>query len=140
MNRRRRKPKLPNYPVRARIESLSHDGRGVTRIDGKTVFVDGALPGEEISFLYSRRARRHDEGRLCELFQASSARVEPRCENFDICGGCSLQHQEAGEQILAKQQALLDNLRRIGKVEPESLLDPLTGPVWGYRNKARLGE
>ena len=139
MNRRRRKPKLPNYPVRARIESLSHDGRGVTRIDGKTVFVDGALPGEEISFLYSRRARRHDEGRLCELFQASSARVEPRCEHFDICGGCSLQHQEAGEQILAKQQALLDNLRRIGKVEPESLLDPLTGPVWGYRNKARLG-
>ncbi|MEN8801890.1 MAG: 23S rRNA (uracil(1939)-C(5))-methyltransferase RlmD [Thiogranum sp.] len=139
MNRRRRKPKLPNYPVRVCIESLSHDGRGVTHVDGKTVFVDGVLAGEDISFLYTGRARKHDEGRLCELFEASPDRVEPKCTHFDICGGCSLQHQQAGKQILAKQQTLLDNLRRIGKVEPETLLDPLTGPVWGYRNKARLG-
>jgi len=139
MNRRRRKPKLPNYPVRVCIESLSHDGRGVTHVDGKTVFVDGVLAGEDISFLYTGRARKHDEGRLCELFEASPDRVEPKCTHFDICGGCSLQHQQPGKQILAKQQTLLDNLRRIGKVEPETLLDPLTGPVWGYRNKARLG-
>ena len=139
MNRRHRKPKLPNYPVRVSIERLSHDGRGVTHVDGKTVFVDGALPGEDISFLYSGRARKHDEGRLCELFRASPDRVEPKCAHFDICGGCSLQHQHSGEQILAKQQTLLDNLRRTGKLEPETLLDPLTGPVWGYRNKARLG-
>jgi 23S rRNA (uracil1939-C5)-methyltransferase len=76
---------------------------------------------------------------LCELFRASPDRVEPKCAHFDICGGCSLQHQHSREQILAKQQTLLDNLRRIGKLEPETLLDPLTGPVWGYRNKARLG-
>ncbi len=139
MNRRHRKPKLPNYPVRVSIERLSHDGRGVTHVDGKAVFVDGALPGEDISFLYTGRARKHDEGRLCELFRASPHRVEPKCAHFDICGGCSLQHQHSGEQILAKQQTLLDNLRRIGKLEPETLLDPLTGPVWGYRNKARLG-
>ena len=139
MNRRRRKPKLPNYPVRVCIESLSHDGRGIAHVDGKAVFVDGALPGEEISFLYTGRARKHDEGRLCELLKPSENRVEPRCAHFDICGGCSLQHQKPGEQILAKQQTLLDNLGRIGKVEPETLLDPLTGPVWGYRNKARLG-
>jgi 23S rRNA (uracil1939-C5)-methyltransferase len=103
------------------------------------VFVDGVLAGEDISFLYTGRARKHDEGRLCELFEASPDRVEPKCTHFDICGGCSLQHQQPGKQILAKQQTLLDNLRRIGKVEPETLLDPLTGPVWGYRNKARLG-
>ena len=139
MKRRRSKPKLPGYPVRACIEGLSHDGRGITHVDGKTVFVDGALPGEEISFLYTGRARKHDEGRLCELFEASPARVEPKCVHFDICGGCSLQHQKPAAQILAKQQTLLDNLRRIGKVEPRSLLDPLTGPVWGYRYKARLG-
>ena len=139
MNRRRRKPKLPNYPVRVSIERLSHDGRGVAHVDGKTVFIDGALPGEDISFLYTGRARKHDEGRLCELFRASPDRVEPKCAHFDICGGCSLQHQRSGAQILAKQQTLLDNLRRIGKLEPETLLDPLTGPVWGYRNKARLG-
>jgi 23S rRNA (uracil1939-C5)-methyltransferase len=139
MNGRRRKPRLPNYPVRLCIEGLSHDGRGVGHVDGKAVFVDGALAGEEISFLYTGRARKHDEGRLCELFRASPHRVEPKCAHFDICGGCSLQHQDAREQILAKQQTLLDNLRRIGKVEPEALLQPLTGPVWAYRNKARLG-
>jgi 23S rRNA (uracil1939-C5)-methyltransferase len=80
-----------------------------------------------------------DEGRLCELFKVSPDRVAPKCTHFDICGGCSLQHQEPGAQILAKQQTLLENLRRIGKLEPETLLDPLTGPVWAYRNKARLG-
>ena len=118
---------------------MSHDARGVTHIDGKTTFVDGALPGEEISFLYTHKSRKHDEGRLCEIFSASPDRVEPRCAHFEICGGCSLQHQAADKQILAKQQALLDNLKRIGKVTPARILDPLTGPVWGYRSKARLG-
>ncbi len=139
MSRRNRKPKLPNYPVRVTIESLSHDGRGVAHVDGKAVFVDGALPGEELSFLYTARSRRHDEGRLCELFAASPQRVEPKCAAFSMCGGCSLQHQDPAQQILSKQQTLLDNLERIGKVQPERVLEPLTGPVWGYRNKARLG-
>lgn len=139
MSRRRRKPKLPNYPVRVTVESLSHDGRGVAHVDGKTVFIDGALPDEELSFLYTARSRKHDEGKVCEIFKASPFRVDPRCQHFDICGGCALQHQEPGRQILAKQQTLLDNLERIGKVRPEQVLDPLTGPVWGYRNKARLG-
>jgi len=139
MSKRSRKPKLPNYPVRAVIESLSHDGRGVTHVEGKTTFVDGALPGEEISFLYTHKSRKHDEGRVCEIFSASPERVEPRCAHFDICGGCSLQHQAAEKQIVSKQQALLDNLERIGKVRPVQVLKPLTGPVWGYRNKARLG-
>jgi 23S rRNA (uracil1939-C5)-methyltransferase len=139
MSRRSRKPKLPNYPVRVTIESLSHDGRGVAHVDGKAVFVDGALPGEELSFLYTARSRKHDEGKLCELFSASPDRVEPKCAHFSVCGGCSLQHQDSGKQILSKQQTLLDNLERIGKVTPERVLNPLTGPVWGYRNKARLG-
>jgi len=56
-----------------------------------------------------------------------------------VCGGCSLQHLEVGEQISAKQQVLLDNLIRIGRVTPEEVLPPLRGPVWGYRGKARLG-
>ncbi|VAW81156.1 23S rRNA (uracil(1939)-C(5))-methyltransferase, partial [hydrothermal vent metagenome] len=139
MSKRRRKPKLPNYPVRANIESLSHDGRGVAHIEGKAVFIDGALPGEEISFFYTGKSRKHDEGKVCEIFSASAERVEPGCSHFKICGGCSLQHQAADGQILSKQKTLLDNLNRIGKVTPEKVLDPLTGPVWGYRNKARLG-
>jgi 23S rRNA (uracil1939-C5)-methyltransferase len=139
MSKGRRKSRLPEHPVRVAIESLSHDGRGVAHVEGKTVFVDGALPGEEVSFRYMRRTRKHDEGRVCEVHVASAHRVEPKCAAFAICGGCSLQHLAPEQQILAKQQTLLDNLQRIGKVQPERVLEPLTGPVWGYRNKARLG-
>ncbi|TCK17609.1 23S rRNA (uracil1939-C5)-methyltransferase [Thiogranum longum] len=139
MSKRRRKPKLPNYPVRVTVESMTHDGRGVAHVEGKAVFIDGALPGEELSFLYTAKSRKHDEGKLCELFQASDQRVEPKCAHFEICGGCSLQHQAPASQILTKQQTLLDNLERIGKVTPERVLEALTGPAWGYRNKARLG-
>ncbi|OQX31132.1 MAG: 23S rRNA (uracil(1939)-C(5))-methyltransferase [Candidatus Sedimenticola endophacoides] len=137
---RSRRRQLPTEPVRAQIESLSHDGRGVAHIDGKAVFIQGALPGEEVEFLYSRRQRRYDEGRAQHVIQASPERVEPRCDAFGICGGCSLQHQAPDAQIQAKQQALLDAFERIGRVRPETTLPPLvSGSPWGYRRKARLG-
>lgn len=122
-----------------RIESLSHDGRGVARIEGKTAFVHGALPGERIHFERSRKRRDYDEGRALEVLEPAAERVEPRCPHFGVCGGCALQHYDSGAQIRAKQQILLDNLARIGKVEPGEVLAPLTGPVWGYRRRARLG-
>ena len=76
---------------------------------------------------------------MTEIQQASPDRVEPKCPHFGLCGGCSLQHMEAGAQIRAKQQVLLDNLGHIGKVEPETVLPPLAGQIWGYRTKGRLG-
>jgi 23S rRNA (uracil1939-C5)-methyltransferase len=120
------------------VESLSHDGRGIVRADGKTVFVEGALPGEQISFRLLRRHRDYDEARVEEITQASPLRVAPRCEHFGVCGGCTLQHLAPAAQLAAKQQTLLDNLQRIGHVQPEQVLTPLAGPVWGYRRRARL--
>ncbi|MFO7593852.1 MAG: 23S rRNA (uracil(1939)-C(5))-methyltransferase RlmD [Pseudomonadota bacterium] len=139
MARRRKRPKLPTEPVRAIIEDLSHDGRGVTHIDGKTVFVEGALKGEEVSFLYVEKKRSYDVGVAREIHKAAPERVEPKCAVFGVCGGCALQHMEAGAQILAKQEVLLENFERIGKVSPGEVLPPLTGPHWGYRRKARMG-
>ena len=122
------------------IESLSHDGRGVAHIEGKTVFIHGALPGEEVSFRYSRRQKKHDEGSVLEILQASPDRVTPYCPHFGVCGGCSLQHQAGVAQVESKQGALIDALMRIGKVTPESILPPLRSPdSFGYRRKARLG-
>ncbi|MDH5181787.1 MAG: 23S rRNA (uracil(1939)-C(5))-methyltransferase RlmD [Gammaproteobacteria bacterium] len=135
----RRKQKLPTEPVIATIESLTHEGRGVTHIDGKAVFVDGVLPKEEVRCRYVHRHRRYDEAELLEILRASPERVTPRCAHFAVCGGCSLQHLAAEQQIGNKQQVLLDNLQRIGKVTPATVLPPMTGPVWGYRRKARLG-
>ncbi len=139
MARRRKRKELPKDPVRVTIESLSHDGRGVARVDEKTVFVEGALKGEEVSFIYVEKKKTYDVGVVQEVHQASPLRVEPRCAVFGLCGGCALQHMDENEQILAKQQVLMDNFERIGKVIPKEVLPPLTGPHWGYRRKARMG-
>lgn len=138
MARRPRKP-LPTTPVPVRIDSLNHEGRGVGRIGGKTVFVAGALPGEEVTFTYTARHRNFDEGVVSEVITASPERVTPRCPHFNICGGCALQHIEPEAQILYKQQVLMDNFRHLGKLEPGEILPPLRSAHWGYRHKARLG-
>ena len=135
----RRKKKLPTEPQQASVESLTHDGRGVARVADKTVFIDGALPCEEVMFRYTRVRSNYDEGEVLEVLKASPHRVTPACEFFQSCGGCNLQHLEPDEQIRIKQGMLMDNLARIGKVQAEDILPPLTGPIWGYRQKARLG-
>ncbi|WP_456374009.1 23S rRNA (uracil(1939)-C(5))-methyltransferase RlmD [Thiolapillus sp.] len=140
MGRKRRRQRLPQEPVQALVESLSHDGRGVARVDGKTTFIHGALPGERVLFVYTGKRRNHDEAEVVEVLEPSDQRVPPRCPHFGLCGGCSLQHLDAAAQIGYKQQTLADAFAHIGKVEPESWLPPLAGDTpWGYRRKARLG-
>ncbi len=121
------------------IESLSHEGRGVARIDGKVVFVDGALPGERVVATRVKRRRSHDEARTEAVIEASPDRVEPRCPHFGVCGGCVLQHLDPDRQRAYKQGWLLDNLERIGGVVPDRVLPPIAGPAWHYRRRARLG-
>ncbi len=123
----------------AHIGSFSHDGRGVARIEGKATFIEGALPGEVVRFRYLNRHRNYDIGRLIEVVTPSPDRVTPRCPHFGVCGGCSLQHMTPGVQLTAKQQILVEQLERLGKVKPETWLAPLAGPAWGYRRRARLG-
>lgn len=139
MARRRRRQKLPQDPVQITIESVSHDGKGVCHIDDMTVFIDGALEGEVVSFLYTNKRKNVAEGKVHEIIKPSPLRVEPKCPHFSICGGCSLQHLAADQQILLKQGILLNSLKHLGKTQPETLLQPLTGEHWGYRRKARLG-
>ncbi|HVC01538.1 MAG TPA: 23S rRNA (uracil(1939)-C(5))-methyltransferase RlmD [Steroidobacteraceae bacterium] len=125
--------------LEAEIVALAHDGRGVARVDGKAVFVAGALPGERVAIEIRRRRRRMDEADLLEVLRASKDRVAARCAHFGVCGGCSLQHLAAEAQLAAKQQQLLDDLARIGRVRPLRIIPPLRGPEWGYRRRARLG-
>jgi 23S rRNA (uracil1939-C5)-methyltransferase len=129
----------PSEIHEADIVDLAHDGRGVARLDGKTVFIDGALPGERVRFRVIKRRRQLDEAGLVEVLKPSPDRVVPACAHFGICGGCALQHLSAAAQIAAKERQLLDNLQRIGRVHPERVLPPLRGPEWAYRRRARLG-
>ncbi|MBN2886232.1 MAG: TRAM domain-containing protein, partial [Chromatiaceae bacterium] len=84
---RKRKP-LPADPVEVEIERLTHEGRGVAHVEGKAVFIAGALPGERVRFRYTRLQRRYDEGQVVEVLDAVPDRVEPRCAHFGVCGGC----------------------------------------------------
>lgn len=139
MSRRSRKARLPTEPVRAHIESLSHEGKGVAHIDGKATFIAGALPGEEVMFRYELRKRNYDEGSVSEVLSASVDRVEPGCPHFGVCGGCSLQHMDSQAQIQAKQQILIEQFRHLAGLEIPEILQPLTAGPWGYRHKARVG-
>jgi len=121
------------------VVDMTHDGRGVARVEGKAVFVAGALPGERVRMLVEVRKKHFDEGRCLQVLQPSPDRVEPKCAHFGRCGGCSLQHLRAESQIGVKQRVLQENLERIGHVQAERWLAPLTDQPWGYRRKARLG-
>ena len=136
--------RLDHSPKILDILNLTHDGRGVARWAeghvhaGKTVFVTGALPGEQVSVQQTSRSRHFDEAKTLEVLTASPDRVTPRCPHFGVCGGCVLQHLDEEKQIEAKQRVLLDNLQRIGHVQPQDVLPPLTGDAWGYRRKGRF--
>src|SRR5256885_12367705 len=122
-----------------KVESLDLEGQGVAHnAEGKVVFIEGALPGEEVQVQVHRRKNNWEQASMTALRQGSAQRVEPRCRHFGVCGGCKLQHLDAGVQIATKQRALEDALWHLGKVKPERILRPIEGPAWGYRYRARL--
>ena len=120
------------------IESLDQEGRGVAHVEGKTIFIEGALPGEKVTYKSTRRKPSYEFANVVEILKPSNLRTEPKCAHFGMCGGCALQHLEFSAQVAAKQRLLENNLWHIGKVKPESMLPPIYGPAWGYRHKARL--
>ena len=129
---------MPQAFFETEISDLSHDGRGVAHVEGKAVFVADALPGERVRARIVRKHRHFNEAQTEEVLRASPQRVAPRCIHYGVCGGCALQHLEAGAQIEAKQRVLAENFARIGKVEPKQWLPPLIAEPWGYRRRGRL--
>ena len=125
-------------PASAYVESLDHEGQGVAHVDGKAVFIDGALPGETVQYSVRRSKPRFDNGDLVAVTRASPFRTVPRCVHFGTCGGCATQHLDTAAQLAVKQRVLEDNLRHIGQVRAAQMLPPIHGPDWGYRHRARL--
>lgn len=120
------------------IESLDHEGRGITHVDGKAVFIEGALPGEEVTYSVFKKKPSYEMATLQEVKRASFMRVAPKCAHYGVCGGCSLQHLEPSGQVAVKQRVLEDSLKHIGKVRAQSILPAIHGEPWGYRWRARL--
>ncbi|QPF74461.1 23S rRNA (uracil(1939)-C(5))-methyltransferase RlmD [Roseateles sp. DAIF2] len=126
-----------------KVESLDLEAQGVAHnSEGKVVFIDGALPGEEVQVTVGRKKNNWEQGALVALRRESSQRVTPGCPHFGLhagaCGGCKMQHLHAGAQVAVKQRVVEDNLWHLGKVKPETLLRPIEGPTWGYRYRARF--
>jgi len=125
------------------VDALDIEAQGVARNgEGKVVFIEGALPGEEVQVAVSRRKNQWEQGVMTALRRESPQRVQPGCPHFGLhagaCGGCKMQHLHPAAQIAIKQRVLEDNLQHLGKVKPDSVLRPIEGPAWGYRYRARL--
>lgn len=125
------------------IESVDLDGQGVTHLpDGKVVFIDGALPFEKVSVRVNKRKATYENADLVSIERSSTSRVLPACPHFGLhegsCGGCKIQHLHPQAQVSVKQRALEDALWHVGKVKPDLVLRPISGPEWGYRHRARL--
>jgi len=125
------------------VESIDLDAQGVAhKEDGKVVFIEGALPGEQVQVSTGRKKNNWEQGTMTAMRRESAQRVTPGCPHFGLhagaCGGCKMQHLHAGAQVAVKQRVVEDNLWHLGKVKPEMLLRPIEGPTWGYRYRARF--
>ncbi len=125
------------------IESLDIDAQGIAhKADGKVVFVEGALPFEQVSANINRKKNNWEQGTLTRIHRESSQRVTPGCPHFGLhagaCGGCKMQHLHVAAQVAVKQRVLEDNLWHLAKVKADNILRPVEGPSWGYRYRARL--
>lgn len=141
MRKRRSKSNREIVPapiLMAVIESLDQEGRGVAHVEGKTIFIDGALPQEQVTFQSHHIKASYEVANVVQVIKQSNQRVTPKCKHFGVCGGCKLQHLDFAAQVAAKQRLLENDLWHIGKVKAENMLPPLYGPTWGYRHKARL--
>ncbi len=125
------------------VESLDLEAQGVARnAEGKVVFIEGALPGEQVQARVSRRKNNWEQATMTALRRESAQRVAPACPHFGLhpgaCGGCKMQHLHVAAQVAIKQRVLEDNLWHLAKVRPEQVLRAIEGPAFGYRYRARL--
>ncbi|MCL2875820.1 MAG: 23S rRNA (uracil(1939)-C(5))-methyltransferase RlmD [Betaproteobacteria bacterium] len=121
------------------IESLDHEGRGVARVGGKAVFVEGALLGETVEFETLRVRPTYEQARAVRILHESGLRVVPRCPHSGVCGGCSNLHLDPTAQAAVKQRVMEDAFWHIARLRPEIIYPAISGQAWGYRQRARLG-
>lgn len=123
----------------ATVEALDDAGRGIVRVDGRALLVEGALVGERVVLRPRKRRRQAQQADLVEVRDAAGTRIEPVCPHFASCGGCRLQHMSRDAQLALKQRGLLHALFAHSGLEPDTLLEPLVAASTGYRRHARLG-
>lgn len=118
------------------VEDYAAEGKALSRVDGKVIFIEGAVPGDVVDVRLGKNKKDWAEGKVTLVHQYSTDRVDPFCEHFGVCGGCKWQMLPYEKQLQYKQQEVEQHLKRIGKVT----LPPME-PILGctetrfYRNK-----
>lgn len=129
------KKKLPLIE-KAEIISVGNDGKALAKYDGMVVFVPFAAPGDIVDIQIVSKKKSYSEGKIIRFHKYSPFRVNPFCEHFGICGGCSWQHVNYQYQLEFKKQNIADNFQRIGKFEFPVLSEPVSSAnITHYRNK-----
>lgn len=124
--------------VRVLIHDMSHDGRGVAKLAGKTVFVTGALTDEVVDVQITLQKSQYAQAKCVSIVEPSPHRIEPKCSHFLVCGGCQLQHLSFENQLVFKQNQLIRSLVKAGiNTDKTDWHEPLTAEAWQYRRRAR---
>ena len=130
----RKKIKLTIQKIR--VEDYAAEGKSLAKVDGKVIFIEGAVPGDVVDVVLSKNKKDWAEGRAIRFHSYSADRVEPFCSHFGVCGGCQWQMLPYEKQLEYKQRQVRDNLKRIGKVVLPEMM-PILGATETryYRNK-----
>lgn len=123
--------------MRTKIEKLVYGGEGLARENGETIFAPFVLPGEEVEIEITERKKKLLRGRVTQILEASSQRIDARCPHFGVCGGCDYQHIPYEMQLRVKEEILRETLRRIGRIEWTGAITVHPSPPWEYRNRAQ---
>ena len=130
--------KKKDYPILVGIEitGAGAEGNAIAKVDGMVIFVPYAVPGDIVDIKILKKKKNFAEGRIVNIREHSTKRVQPECPHFGVCGGCKWQNMEYAEQLKIKQQQVIDNLERIGNVDT-SQIQEIRGasPIFQYRNK-----
>lgn len=133
----KKKTQLNTRHQQVHVERLDHHGAGIAYLKKKPLFIDGALPGEEVVTQLVEEKSKFARGKLIKILQSSDTRAEPFCPHYHECGGCDLQHLEYDQQLTHKQQTLRQLMRKFAGSDIE-LDAPVLGEQLGYRRRARV--
>lgn len=121
------------------ITTLTHGGDGLGRLDGKAVFVSGAIPGDQVRCRLTVEKKRYAKGRLLEVIQSAPSRVEPPCQHFSECGGCDWQQLSYEDQCGWKERLFRDNCHHQLDIDPAVVKPLVQSPQqMGYRSRVQL--
>jgi len=132
MGRKKKKEILENV----KIEKIAAKGKALARVDGIVVFVTGAVPGDVVDILVTKKRKSYKEGIILKFHEYSKDRTEPKCKHFGVCGGCKWQFLPYDKQLEYKRNEVVEAFEHIAGVTPETVEDIVPSQkIFHYRNK-----